>query len=138
MLVKVFEPNLYPLHVQAIRILCGSATFSIIKDVSLRELGVVGDYYPQFITEHKHTAKSIWQYEELYPWGAFWSDMSPRYSNEHEKSYQANAGSYEYKVFFHDGSSYHYVVDFTKNTQLNKDTGTVFNIRRIYFFSIVT
>ena len=87
MLVKVFEPNLYPLHVQAIRILCGSATFSIIKDVSLRELGVVSDYYPQFITEHKHTAKSIWQYEELYPWGAFWSDMSPRYSNEHEKSY---------------------------------------------------
>ena len=63
--------------------------------------------------------------------------MTPHYSNEHEKKYQANEGPFEYKVSFPDGSSYDYFVDFTKNTQLNVNTGTVRKIRRICSFRVV-
>ena len=102
------------------------------SDFSVPTAYAFGDDYPEVGTSNDSRGMLKWQYEEIE--GAEWKNMTPHYSNEHEKKYRGNEVSFEYEVSFPDGSSYDYFVDLTENTQLNKNTNTVRKIRRICSF----
>ena len=102
------------------------------SDFSVPTAYAFGDDYPEVGTSNDSRGMLKWQYEEIE--GAEWKNMTPHYSNEHEKKYRGNEVSFEYEVSFPDGSSYDYFVDLIENTQLNKNTNTVRKIRRICSF----
>ena len=73
----------------------------------------------------------VWQFEKKYSDCNQWVDMTEEQSQLLEQKLKDGVFVVQYDWIVGPGSTWHYVIDFNKMTQVNETTGTTRRVRRI-------